>query len=406
MPCDRLTRRALVVLIAIVIQSTSTGCLCPSNIRPATPPAAITAPSAQPVPGVGATPAAAPISAAPTPPPTISVPPNPPPPITNQSQSAVANDSVASTSVLESITPDTASPQSSAQMTAAPVATPLLDAAIERVEAVTRLELESVVPTPSPAPAPAAPLAAAVLVPTPALPAATPTPGSETPLADPQNIDPTKITTGLFVNSSSESASDPVAVPVVVSVASPEPVGALDPPIPPDLSATRSENANPPHDDNRRAESHDAQPAADVPIPVSPRENRGEFGLSELHVCAKVHGFGSIEPLDQTKLKSGQRLLLYCEVTGMEYEPKDESFRSRLSSRIEIKAADNGLVLWDYELGSAEDVCRHRRRDYFVNYLLELPRNLIPGNYQMRLTQTDLVANRSTSAGIPIQIVP
>ena len=56
--------------------------------------------------------------------------------------------------------------------------------------------------------------------------------------------------------------------------------------------------------------------------------------------------------------------------------------------------------------GPAEDVCASRRRDFFVNYVFKLPQTLPPGSYRLRLTQTDLVANRSTSSEIPLEIIP
>ena len=51
------------------------------------------------------------------------------------------------------------------------------------------------------------------------------------------------------------------------------------------------------------------------------------------------------------------------------------------------------------KLGPDEDVCASRRRDFFVNYVFNLPKTLPPGSYRLRLTQTDLVANQSTIGG-------
>jgi hypothetical protein len=90
----------------------------------------------------------------------------------------------------------------------------------------------------------------------------------------------------------------------------------------------------------------------------------------------------------------------------MQYEVKNASFVSRLASTIEIRSAQNGTVLWARALGPAEDVCGSRRHDYYVNYRVDLPRSLAPGSYRLRLTQTDLVADRSTSTEIPLEIVP
>ena len=90
----------------------------------------------------------------------------------------------------------------------------------------------------------------------------------------------------------------------------------------------------------------------------------------------------------------------------MQYEAKEASFVSRLSSKIEIGSVDDGAFQWARELGPKEDVCGSRRHDFFVNYRFCLPQTLPPGSYRLRLTQTDLIANRSTSAEIPLEIVP
>ena len=130
------------------------------------------------------------------------------------------------------------------------------------------------------------------------------------------------------------------------------------------------------------------------------------LGVSELHLCRKVHGFGSFELLNQTALKAGQRLLLYWELTGLEYELQKDGYLSRVSSRVEIRTADSALVQWALELGSAEERFGRRRRDNYVNCVIELPKSLQPGSYRLKLIQTDLVASRSTSAEIPLQIAP
>src|SRR5262249_29216332 len=116
--------------------------------------------------------------------------------------------------------------------------------------------------------------------------------------------------------------------------------------------------------------------------------------------------FGSFEALGTGPINAGQRLLVYCELTGMKYEEKESSFVSRLSSTIEICCAENGAVLWARTLGPAEDTCGSRRRDFYVNYRVDLPKTLAPGSYRLRLTQTDLIASRSASAEIPLDIAP
>ena len=105
-------------------------------------------------------------------------------------------------------------------------------------------------------------------------------------------------------------------------------------------------------------------------------------------------------------MKAGQRLLVYCELTGLQYELRDAVFVSRILSRVELKRASGGPVIWEQELGDAKDECRRRRRDYYVSYVVDLPKTLHPGSYRLRLLQTDLVAGSSTSADIPLEITP
>ena len=130
------------------------------------------------------------------------------------------------------------------------------------------------------------------------------------------------------------------------------------------------------------------------------------LAIGELRLCRRVLGFGSIEPLPSERVKVGQQLLLYCELTGIQYEARGTDFVSRISSRVEVKPADGGAVLWSRELGDAQDLCRRRRRDYYVNYRVDLPKTLGPGTYRLRLLQTDLVAGNSTSSDIPIEVTP
>ena len=137
---------------------------------------------------------------------------------------------------------------------------------------------------------------------------------------------------------------------------------------------------------------------------TSPDES--PLGIGDLRLCRRVLGFGSFEPLPSERVKVGQQLLLYCELTGIQYEERGTDFVSRISSRVEVKPADGGAVLWSRELGDAQDLCRRRRRDYYVNYRVDLPRTIGPGKYRLRLLQTDLVAGSSASSDIPIEVAP
>ena len=40
--------------------------------------------------------------------------------------------------------------------------------------------------------------------------------------------------------------------------------------------------------------------------------------------------------------------------------------------------ARDGVKVWDQSLGEAEDRCRSRRRDYYVNYRITIPTAVAP----------------------------
>jgi hypothetical protein len=133
-------------------------------------------------------------------------------------------------------------------------------------------------------------------------------------------------------------------------------------------------------------------------------EDRAPLGATELRLCRKVYGFGSIEPLPASALKAGQPILIYCELTGLRYQAREAGYVSRLSSRVELVSARDGTTVWEQSLGEAEDECRSRRRDNYVNYRIILPPTLPAGDYRLRLTQTDLVANHSASSELPLTV--
>jgi len=93
-------------------------------------------------------------------------------------------------------------------------------------------------------------------------------------------------------------------------------------------------------------------------------------------------------------------------MTGLRYEATKSGFGSRLSSRVELRGTGSETVLWEQELGIAEDECRRVRHDYYVSYRIMFPPSLPAGPHRLRVVQTDLAADRSASAEIVVTIAP
>ena len=389
MPRDRRTFRAILAMMGLLCWSLSTGCLRSTMLRPADgpvrqpapandPPTPMLAPSGPPAstPPVG--PAALPsteLQAAPTPIPIQAalapLTPQPPPTI-----------------------PPVTTPASEAP---AAQPTPLLDAAIERVATVTRQQRESLESAASPSESDDHATRAVAPGSRPVVPTAPvqPTPAPLVIIDAPESIPPV---TARVINPI-DSPTQPTISTVPKDVR--EPSGAEVKPR--TTVVAEGESAARPRE-TPLVLLDDAKPvASDVPAVADQPES---LSVGKLCLCRKIVGFGSYEPLTESRLKAGQQILLYCEMNGMQYEANDASFVSRLSSKIEIGSVEKGKFQWALELGPKEDVCASRRHDFFVNYKFSVPLGLPSGSYRLRLTQTDLIANRSTSSEIPLVIVP
>ena len=409
MPRDRQTLREFLVWTGVLCSSLSTGCLRSTNLRqddgPVSRPASASdpfkngrasssSPSGMPAKGGPTSSALAPSTAAAS---THSASATPASPAELQTARTPAQNQAA----LEPATPSAAPanpPAASPPEEEAPAdkPTPLLDAAIERVAAVTREQpesLESSPPARDPegiAAKPVAPGSAAVVpVPSPLL---APPPLSP---ADTAGVAPPVAPEAIRVNPTTTQ-------PLGQTAPKEAPQQAVADSKPSDLHVARPDAVAP--IDQSRGTLLDNQDLASK-LPEADDEVEA-LGIGKLCLCRKIVGFGLFEPLSEPRIKVGKRILLYCEMTGMQYEPREASFVSRLSSKIEIGSAHDNQCQWAHELGPAEDVCASRRRDFFVNYVFKLPQTLPPGSYRLRLTQTDLVANRTTSSEIPLEIIP
>jgi hypothetical protein len=155
---------------------------------------------------------------------------------------------------------------------------------------------------------------------------------------------------------------------------------------------------------SRREATDDQALATAVHAAVEALEDRTPLEISDLRLCRKILAFGKVEPLDREPCRPGQVLILYCEMSGLKYEPAEDGFRSRLASQVELVPSGGGRPAWKHSLPTAEDVCQRRRRDVYVSHKITLPKDLAPGAYEIRLTQNDLISGRAASRSIALTI--
>ena len=138
--------------------------------------------------------------------------------------------------------------------------------------------------------------------------------------------------------------------------------------------------------------------------PATPGPEPAPFAINAVQLCRAIHGFGSFETMDSQKLRAGRPVLVYCEPAGLRYDQRDDEYVSHVATRVELIAAD-GSKVWEVD-GDAEDHCRRLRHDSFVGTQINIPKNVPPGSYSIRLTQTDVLAQRSATAEIDVTIGP
>jgi hypothetical protein len=420
---DRQARWTVLVLGTVCCSFVATGCLRSSNLRPATPIAerSLTGPS---LPEEPAFPAPAPLQQ-----PVRSSPgrlPDALPPRPNAAPASRNRPTEPQTGVIPTDGPEAAIESQSAATPSTgsglpkpeAAATPLLDAEIQRVEALAQEQRNSLrsdgppdraahpiepphtQPAPEPAQAkpPVCPPETAIATSVRNLldarepKAAAPT--QLTSLAPPFELPPLEFGPFTADSRASQKLLPDQGTRQAVVPAKKRKMSKDETP-----GAPNVEKSARPSEAQERTRDHDhaVQPAS---------EERPALEITDLRLCRTVSGFGSFQPWEESSVKAGQALLIYCEMTGLQYEARSDRFHSRLSTHIELRSDANGSVAWERSPGIPEDVCRRPRRDYYVNYLVGLPESLETGTYRLRLTQTDLIANRTASKEITLEITP
>ncbi|WP_169974146.1 hypothetical protein [Tautonia rosea] len=128
------------------------------------------------------------------------------------------------------------------------------------------------------------------------------------------------------------------------------------------------------------------------------------FRVARIAFCQEVLGFDRIKPFATESFQSGQEILIYAEVEGVHYLPEETGHVSQLFTTLEILGDRDATPRWSNDF-PVEDRCSRPRHDYFVGYRLALPESLTPGRYRLRLAQRDLLSGHQDVAEAAFVIV-
>ena len=126
--------------------------------------------------------------------------------------------------------------------------------------------------------------------------------------------------------------------------------------------------------------------------------------IRNLEFVSTVEGYGVYQQLSETKFRPGEQVTLYAAVENFSSESTPEGHRTTLGTSYEV--VDTGGQRVDgRQFPEVEDWCQHVRRDFHLQYGVDLPTRIYPGTYELRLIITDLQSHKIGQASVPFEIV-
>ena len=130
--------------------------------------------------------------------------------------------------------------------------------------------------------------------------------------------------------------------------------------------------------------------------------------LPTVALCRSVTQFGVYDPFEPPRFPAGRdtHTIVYCEVEHFRSAPASQGgFQTKLTYEAVLYSdADHAVSVISKKPASIVDICRNRRRDFFLADRLTLPATLPVGRYLLKVTVVDQLANRVAEKTVPIVI--
>jgi hypothetical protein len=135
---------------------------------------------------------------------------------------------------------------------------------------------------------------------------------------------------------------------------------------------------------------------------------KAPLSLPVVALCREVTQFGVYNPIDPPSFEAGRETptIVYCEVDHFRSEPTgDRQWRTKLTYEASLySGSDQAVSVITRKPASVIDLCRNRRRDFFLADRLTIPASLPAGRYVLKVTVVDDLANRVAESTIPVTI--
>jgi len=160
---------------------------------------------------------------------------------------------------------------------------------------------------------------------------------------------------------------------------------------------------------NVRDPSHSANDTLvsleDLRLTLLPKAN---LSVDNVALCRSVVTFGVYDEMDPETFIAGRSLqtIVYSEIRNFESQvTEDRQYRTELGTRLELLSKD-GRSVWTHEEPQIVDVCRQRRRDFFIAQRITLPPTLPADEYVLKVSVEDKLSNKMNEVAHDLVLRP
>jgi hypothetical protein len=136
---------------------------------------------------------------------------------------------------------------------------------------------------------------------------------------------------------------------------------------------------------------------------------QADLAIPKALLCSKVMGFGQYDAIEARFTANGKEpeAILYCEVENFSSQLNAEQWSSelKLESVLYSEGSPQVLQVWADKSETVKDSSRNRRHDFFLRKRITLPKTLSLGRYLLKVSITDVQANRIAETTLPIEVV-
>lgn len=132
-------------------------------------------------------------------------------------------------------------------------------------------------------------------------------------------------------------------------------------------------------------------------------QSQTALAIPRLALCREVRSYEDIVEVDAFNLRAGQSVLIYATLDNFQSRATPEGFRTLTLSTLEVKSR-TGAVITKQTLGSANDLSRSQRRDYYLTHQIVIPAELPAGDYLFTLSVYDLIGREWGQAEIAVRV--